>query len=131
MVKDGEPWFVASDVAAVLGYSDVNQAVRMHCKNKTLYTVPVDLTDTKSSGRGGLRADTTISIIPERDLYRLIMRSKLPAAERFEEWIMGEVIPSVLKHGMEYVYRTNQTGALLDDPCTRFDKKSGECDDVP
>ncbi len=39
------------------------------------------------------------SIIPERDVYRLIMRSKLPAAERFEEWVVGEVLPSIRKHG--------------------------------
>ena len=38
-------------------------------------------------------------IIPERDLYRLIMRSKLPVAERFEEWVVGEVLPAIRKTG--------------------------------
>jgi prophage antirepressor-like protein len=33
------------------------------------------------------------SIIPESDVYRLIMRSRLPAAERFEEWVVGAVLP--------------------------------------
>ena len=39
------------------------------------------------------------SIIPERDVYRLVMRSKLESAERFEEWVVGEVLPSIRKHG--------------------------------
>jgi prophage antirepressor-like protein len=34
-----------------------------------------------------------MTVVPERDLYRLIMRSKLPAAERFEEWVVEVVLP--------------------------------------
>jgi hypothetical protein len=40
-----------------------------------------------------------MTIIPERDLYRLVMKSKLPAAERFEEWVVGQVLPSIRKTG--------------------------------
>lgn len=70
--EDGEPWFVASDVAAVLGYTNPRKAVADHCKGVTKRDT---LTD------GGVQA---LSIIPERDVYRLVMRSKLPVAERFE-----------------------------------------------
>lgn len=38
-----------------------------------------------------------MSIIPERDLYRLIMRSKPPEAERFEEWVVGTILPAIRK----------------------------------
>ena len=38
-----------------------------------------------------------MTIIPERDVYRLVMRSKLPAAEAFEEWVVAEVLPSIRK----------------------------------
>ncbi|MBW5857044.1 hypothetical protein H0I65_19015 [Yersinia enterocolitica] len=37
--------------------------------------------------------------IPESDVYRLIMRSKLQSAERFEEWVVEEVLPNLRKHG--------------------------------
>lgn len=37
--------------------------------------------------------------ITEGDVYRLIVRSKLPAAERFEHWLFDEVVPSIRKHG--------------------------------
>lgn len=97
VVKDGEPWFVASDVAEVLGYVRPADAVAEHCKG----TLPFVYGETPNAkGRGGLGANTTISIIPERDIYRLVMRSKLPSAERFEEWVVGEVLPTIRKHGV-------------------------------
>lgn len=72
--EQGEPWFVAKDVAELLGYSDTAKAIRTHCKG-------VDEMATPSGG--GVQK---VKIIPERDVYRLIMRSKLPAAEAFEEF---------------------------------------------
>ncbi|MBV4552304.1 Rha family transcriptional regulator [Pseudomonas sp. SWRI102] len=82
--KLGEPWFVARDVADALGYSKPENAVARHCKAATT---------TPKQGGGFL------TIIPERDLYRLVMKSKLPAAERFEEWVVGQVLPSIRKTG--------------------------------
>ena len=40
-----------------------------------------------------------MSVIPEGDIYRLIIRSNLPSAEEFERWIFDEVIPSIRKTG--------------------------------
>ena len=79
-----DPWFVAKDVAEVLGYAKTENAIARHCKAGT----------TTPKQGGGL-----ITIIPERDVYRLIMRSKLPEAESFEEWVVGEVLPSIRKTG--------------------------------
>jgi len=84
---DGEPWFVARDVASVLGYAKPENAISMHCKAPLKQGIP---------SASGIQQTTIIS---ERDLYRLIMRSSLPAAEKFEEWIVAEVIPSIRKHG--------------------------------
>lgn len=84
---DGEPWFVAKDVADLLGYADADQAIRKHCKAAN--TSPVEST-------GQVRH---MKIIPERDVYRLVMNSRLPAAERFEEWVVSEVLPSIRKTG--------------------------------
>lgn len=82
--EDGEPWFVARDVAKALGYVKTENAISTHCKAATT---------TPKQGGGFM------NIIPERDVYRLIMRSNLPAAERFEEWVVGEVLPSIRKRG--------------------------------
>jgi prophage antirepressor-like protein len=98
---DGEPWFVASDVAKVLGYARPENAVASHCKNRRR----IDLG--YSSKQGGT---PYVTMIPERDVYRLIMRSKLPEAERFEEWVVGEVLPQVRKTG-SYTTQVPQTYA--------------------
>lgn len=104
--KMGEPWFVAKDVADALGYAKTDDAVRRHCKHSKRMTA------LKQGGqRGGAQFFT---IIPEPDVYRLIIRSKLPAAEQFEEWVMEEVLPAIRKHGG---YLTPQlTAEALMDP---------------
>ncbi|ANH74506.1 BRO family, N-terminal domain protein [Ralstonia insidiosa] len=78
---------MARDVANVLGYADANAAVARHCKAVTTCS------DVSS---GQVRH---VQIIPERDVYRLVMRSKLPGAEAFEEWVVGTVLPSIRKSG--------------------------------
>ena len=40
-----------------------------------------------------------MTFIPEGDVYRLIVHSKLPSAERFERWVFDEVLPTIRKHG--------------------------------
>ena len=111
VVKDGEPWFVAKDVAEVLGYSDTSKVVRAHCKNP-VQVVGVESTHPGNGGKGGMRAATQITIIPESDVYRLIMRSKLPSAERFEEWVVAEVLPTIRKHGVYMTPEKLEEGRL-------------------
>jgi len=82
-----EPWFVGKDVAQLLGYAKPRNAIELHCKGALKQGVPTS---------GGIQE---MALIPERDVYRLIMRSRLPEAERFEEWVVGEVLPSIRKTG--------------------------------
>lgn len=85
---DGKPYFVGADVAKALGYKDTVNALKQHCRG----VVKHHLTD--SLGR-----NQEASFIPEGDLYRLIMKSKLPSAEKFESWVMDEILPSIRKNG--------------------------------
>ena len=84
---EGKPYFVASDVASALGYANPRKAVSDHCKGVTKRDTPT------SSGV------QSMSYIGEGDLYRLIMKSKLPSAEKFESWVMDEVLPSIRSTG--------------------------------
>ena len=93
----GEPWFIAKDVAEALGYANTSKAINAHCK-------AVNTCRTEMGGQ--VRA---VQIIPERDLYRLVMKSKLPAAEQFEEWVVGQVLPSIRKTGTFSVQLTNNS----------------------
>ena len=82
-----KPYFCASDVAKALGYKRPNDAISAHCRATVKYSIPI-------SGK-----IQEVNFIPEGDVYRLIMKSKLPSAERFESWVMDEVLPEIRKTG--------------------------------
>lgn len=96
----GEPWFIAKDIAEALGYSNTSKAINVHCK-------AVSTCHTEMGGQ--VRA---VQIIPERDLYRLVMKSKLPAAEQFEEWVVGQVLPTIRKTGSYTAQVTNNSKVI-------------------
>lgn len=87
VVIDRQPYFMASDVAKALGYAKPQNAVSTHCKASLIRGIPTN---------GGVQKAV---FIPESDIYRLIFRSKLPSAERFEKWVVEEVLPSIRKSG--------------------------------
>lgn len=90
---NGEPWFVASDVAKALGYVNPAHAVQDNCKkiNK--------ITQKPSEDIRQKTPPITILLIPESDVYRLVMRSNLPSAGRFQDWVMEDILPSIRKSG--------------------------------
>ncbi|MBF0304198.1 MAG: Bro-N domain-containing protein [Alphaproteobacteria bacterium] len=113
---DGETWFVAKDVATILGYENTRKAVSDHCKcARPVRGVTVRSPRSNEPLPPDLDPQTTI--IPERDLYRLIMRSRLPAAERFENWVVGEVLPAIRKTGRYQVpVEADANASEEDDP---------------
>lgn len=87
--EHGEVWFVASDVCNILGYANSRRTIDLHCKTKG---VTKRYTPTESGNQ-------EMVYINEPNLYRLIIKSKKPEAEKFEEWVMEEVLPSIRKTG--------------------------------
>lgn len=86
-VVDGEPMFCLADVAKSLGYSNPAKAVIDHCKGVTVLETPT---------QSGVQP---IKYGKEGEVYRLTMKSKLPNAEKFQDWVCNEVLPSIRKHG--------------------------------
>lgn len=84
---DDKTLFCANDVAKALGYARPADAISAHCKGSVKHRV---LTN------GGPQLMT---FIPESDLYRLTFKSKLPAAEKFTDWVTEQVLPSIRKNG--------------------------------
>lgn len=80
---EGKPYAVGNDIALALGYARPRKAISDHCKGvlKKSYLT-----------NGGTQE---LNVIPEGDIYRLIMKSRLPQAEAFEKWVMDEVIPQI------------------------------------
>ena len=88
MLRDGEPWFVAADVAAVLEYRDAPNMTR-------------NLDDDEKGTQivSTLRGAQEMTVISESGLYAAILKSRKPEAQRFRRWVTGEVLPAIRKTG--------------------------------
>lgn len=83
---DGDPWFVAKDVAMALGYAKPENAVANHID-------PEDKTSTLIQGSGS-NYKSKATLINESGLYSLVLSSKLPTAKKFKHWVTSEVLPA-------------------------------------
>lgn len=111
VMRDGEPWFVAKDVATCIEHSNVTKMCEL-CRDKDKFVVrPSDLTsndllDVKNR---------EYTLISESGLYRILAKCNLPKCEPFESWVFDEVLPSIRKTG-GYGIRT--VDDMINDPDT-------------
>lgn len=83
--KDGEAWWVLSDVCVALGISNVSQAAsRLDEDERSMFNI----------GRQG-----KVNVINESGLYNVILRSDKPQAKPFRKWVTSEVLPTIRKTG--------------------------------
>jgi prophage antirepressor-like protein len=101
--EQGRPLVCASDVAVALGYGRPQDAVRVHCRDVVTRTI--------SSSEPG--RPVKLLFILEPDLYRLIVRSCRPEAQRFERWIFEEVLPAIRKTGSYSVAKVDPSSAAV------------------
>jgi prophage antirepressor-like protein len=112
---DNEPYFVGKDVASILGYKDINRAVKQHVDKEDInplsHKAYGDLYTSLWSNKNDFMDKVVIN---ESGVYSLIISSKLPSAKKFKHWVTQEVLPSIRKHGM---YATPETlDKLIDNP---------------
>lgn len=88
------PLFCLADVCKILG-------LRVDAVQSRLTDAPIRIGVTDSIGR-----EQQMNFVNEKNLYKVIMRSDKPQAEPFQDWVCGEVLPSIRKHG---AYMTNDT----------------------
>ena len=87
---EGEPHFVAKDVAEILGYSNPRDAINKH----------VDEEDKGVAKCDTLGGKQELTVINESGLYSLILSSKMPNAKKFKRWVTSEVLPTIRRHGL-------------------------------
>lgn len=92
---NNEPWFIGSEIAKILSYTNPSKAIRDHVDPEEKLTERIVL-----AGQG-----RDVTLINESGLYSLILSSKLPTAKRFKRWVTSEVLPAIRKHG---AYLTEQ-----------------------
>lgn len=105
--ENGKIYFCGRDVATALGYAIPHKAVKDHCKGVLKWNIPT------SSGV------QSMSFIPEGDLYRLITHSKLSTAEKFEEWIFDDVLPTIRLTGKYELARKDDSASPMTIPDTK------------
>ena len=103
--EKGEPWFVGTDVAKMLGYNQSDKAILRHTDEDDRMKCTV----TDNLGRG-----QSTFVINESGLYSLVLASKLPQAKAFKRWVTKEVLPQIRKTG-GYIPLKDQEGRELTD----------------
>lgn len=98
---DGEPRFVLTDLCKVLSINNASDVAR----RLTDSMKGVDLIDTP----GGRQKMT---VVTEAGMYSVVLRSDKPEAMKFQEWVTGEVLPSIRKTG-QYSLQPKLEGAEL------------------
>jgi hypothetical protein len=86
MTRDGEPWFVATDVCDALGL-DRTQIRRLDDDERGVCSIHT------------LGGTQKMIVVNESGLYSLIMGSRKPEAKKFKKWVTSEVLPSIRKTG--------------------------------
>lgn len=114
---DGEPWFVAADVCAVLGLPNVSMALS-RLDEDDISTADVIL----PYGTSGATRKQAVKIVSEAGLYELVFQSRKPEAKAFKRWVTHEVLPTIRKTGGAYVRPGSQAELDLTDPDTALDK---------
>ena len=103
LVVNSEPWFVGSNVATILGYTNPQKAIRDHVDDDDKLTERIVL-----SGQ-----NREVVIINESGMYSLILSSKLPTAKKFKRWVTSEVLPAIRKTGGYMVAQQDETPEQL------------------
>lgn len=88
IVLDSEAWFIASDVAKALAYSDARHMTRVLDDDEQGLQIVETL--------GGPQE---LSIINESGLYHAVLKSRKPEAKPFRKWVTSEVLPAIRKTG--------------------------------
>lgn len=97
-VINGEPWFCLSDVCKALELEQVSRVkARLNSAGVTTSKVGVQ-TGLKADGTPSIQI-VSMSFVNEANLYKTIFQSRKESAERFTDWVAGEVLPSIRKTG--------------------------------
>ena len=88
IIKNNEPWFVAKDICSILGLSNVTE---------TLKNIPEKWKSSETL-KTSYNSQNMI-LLSEPAVYKIIMRSNKPIAQKFQEVVCEEILPTLRKKG--------------------------------
>lgn len=103
---NSKPVFLAVEMARSLGYADPHKALKQHCKSL------INLNSGESSESGFGSRPRGVILAGQADMFRLIMRSSLPSAERVQDWVCEEVLPALMETGTYSIAREKPSSGL-------------------
>lgn len=102
LLLEGEPWFVAKDVAQALGYSETAAMTRR-----------LDEDEKMSANLAGISpTNPVVTVLSESGLYSAILGSKVEGAKAFKKWVTAEVLPAIRKTGAYQVQKSEDALVL-------------------
>ncbi|MER0239675.1 Bro-N domain-containing protein [Fulvimarina sp. MAC8] len=105
---EGQPWFVAADVCAVLGLTNMTNSIRPLADDEK------GVNQIKTLG-----GPQNVRVLCESGLYKLVMRSDKAEARAFQDWVTRDVLPALRKDGMYVVGEEKvATGEMDEDELT-------------
>ena len=108
ILYEGKPAFDAVELAKSLGYTNPAKALKDHCKA----LIKLDYNESLELGFGEKPRGTQLA--GQADLFRLILRSQLPSAERVQDWVCEDVLPSIMTTGYYDRQSTQETSTYPD-----------------
>lgn len=101
--ESNDIFFIGKEICEILGYANPGEVIQDHIREK--HKVKMNNSDLLLLGiESGRKGDWLIS---EAGLYTLVLKSKMPNAEMFQDWIVEDVLPSIRKTG-SYSIQSNQ-----------------------
>jgi prophage antirepressor-like protein len=94
---DGEPWFPAKDVCDVLGLSQPSNFTSRLRNTEVTNVLKSEVSNPYSTGISF--PNRGLTFVSESAVYKLVMLSRKPEAEAFQDWVAGTVLPSIRKDG--------------------------------
>ena len=86
-------WFKFSNIASILEYKDRNDVLKKHVDKKYKEHIKNIKTENKIEKQ---KPDTIY--ITECGLYKLFIKSRMKKAVEFQEWLIEQTLPKIIKH---------------------------------
>jgi anti-repressor protein len=130
VVIDNKEYVDGIKVATILGYSNPRDAIIRHCEKDGVVKHDTGIITGKKVDGTDIIQYISRKYLDEGNVYRLIVRSKLPSAIRFEKWLMDTVLPSIRKNGCymtdEVINKTLENPDFIIQMATKLKKEKQE-----
>lgn len=112
VIENNEPMFCLADVCKALDLKNPSQ-VKTRLKGNGLQTIDNQALYNNDGVSISKLGNTVATYINEANLYKCIFQSRKPEAEKFQDWVTSEVLPSIRKTGGYIATKEDDTPEMI------------------